>query len=307
MDKFFKWLFGNRKQENHLADPSQNAARAVPTIPLSEANASGKNHTPLDERLPQFFSGCAQSIGRQRDHNEDSLFAFSSYFLHNGSTLPIGLYIVADGMGGHKYGEIASELAVKTIARHTLDNILTPLLRQEPVLPETTIQQVLQDGALDAHQTIIKQAEGGGTTLTTVLLIGRQMTIAHVGDSRAYSVSSEGMMSCLTRDHSLVMRMIELGQLTQEEAASHPQRNVLYRALGQVEYFNVDVFSQPLPDSGFILVCSDGLWGVVSEEKISRIILSTPGIKQASEALVHAANKAGGPDNITALLVRIPE
>ncbi len=307
LDKFLNKLFRNRKNKNQTADDIKSAARAAPTIPLSEIALPGNNQRALDERLPQFFVGCAQSIGRQRDHNEDSLFTFSSNFSNNGSQLPFGLFIVADGMGGHKHGEIASDLAVKTVAAYILNNILNPMLHSGTSFSEKTIQEILQNGTLEAHQAILKHAPGGGTTLTAILMIDRQMTIAHVGDSRAYSVSLDGKLNCLTRDHSLVMRMIELGQLTKEEAAAHPQRNVLYRALGQVELFSVDIYTHPLPSAGFILICSDGLWGVLSDEQISKIIMSTPGIKQTSQALIHAANQAGGPDNITAVLIRIPE
>jgi len=111
----------------------------------------------------------------------------------------------------------------------------------------------------------------------------------------------------LTRDHSLVMRMIELGQLTAEEAQIHPQRNVLYRALGQGDPFAPDVSTSPLPDSGYILLCSDGLWGVVGEDEIVRLISKAPNPHIASQLLVDAANTNGGPDNISAILIRIPD
>ena len=114
-------------------------------------------------------------------------------------------------------------------------------------------------------------------------------------------------MNVLTRNHSLVMRMIELGQLTEEEAAVHPQRNVLYRALGQGEPFLPDVTTFPIPKSHYFLICSDGLWGVVPEEEISQIILSAPNPQVACQLLVNAANDHGGPDNITAILVQLPE
>jgi len=133
------------------------------------------------------------------------------------------------------------------------------------------------------------------------------MTIAHVGDSRAYAISTDGTSQILTRDHSLVMRMIELGQLTAEEAQVHPQRNVLYRALGQGEPFASDISTSPLPDSGHILLCSDGLWGVVGEVEIIRIIAAAPSPQVASQLLVDAANTNGGPDNISAILIRLPE
>jgi len=114
-------------------------------------------------------------------------------------------------------------------------------------------------------------------------------------------------MDVLTRDHSLVKRLVELGQITPEEAAIHPKRNVLYRALGQGEPFEPDVHSATAPNAGYLLICSDGLWGVVPETEMFRLITSAESPQQACQNLVIAANEAGGPDNITAILVRMPQ
>lgn len=165
----------------------------------------------------------------------------------------------------------------------------------------------MQAGVQEAHKAILKQAPGGGTTLTAVLVLGEQLTIAHVGDSRAYLLHADGTMEALTRDHSLVKRLVELGQLSTEEAAIHPQRNVLYRALGQGEPFEADVSSIPLPHDCHLMLCSDGLWGVIPDDRISSLIRASSSPAAASQSLVDAANAAGGPDNITAVLVRLPE
>jgi serine/threonine protein phosphatase PrpC len=114
-------------------------------------------------------------------------------------------------------------------------------------------------------------------------------------------------MKPLTRDHSLVKRLEELGQLTPEEAAIHPQRNVLYRALGQGEPFEPEVITAPVPDSGYLLICSDGLWGVVPERELGMIIKNSTTLHDACQYMVDAANEAGGPDNISAILVRLPD
>jgi serine/threonine protein phosphatase PrpC len=113
-------------------------------------------------------------------------------------------------------------------------------------------------------------------------------------------------MQVLTRDHSLVMRMLEMGHLTEQEASVHPQRNVLYRALGQGEPFSPDISTSPLPNAGYLLLCTDGLWGVVPQTEMSRIIKTASTPESACQQLIDAANKAGGPDNISAILVRIP-
>ena len=137
--------------------------------------------------------------------------------------------------------------------------------------------------------------------------MGTQMTIAHIGDSRAYSIFLDGRMQTLTRDHSLVKRLEELGQITSEEAAVHPQKSMLYRALGQGEPSDPDVFTASLPQPGYLLLCSDGLWNVVSDEEIFTIVTSSPNPQRACQNLVDAANAAGGPDNIVAVIVRMSD
>jgi serine/threonine protein phosphatase PrpC len=171
--------------------------------------------------------------------------------------------------------------------------------------PEESLQEIMQAGVFEAHRAILKHAPGGGTTLTAALVMGDQMTITHVGDSRAYVFQADGQVQILTRDHSLVKRLEELGQLTAEEAAQHPQRNVLYRALGQGEPFEPDVTTFPLPHRGYLLLCSDGLWGVVPENEIIHLIQSVPDLHQACQKLMDAANLSGGPDNISAVLIRL--
>lgn len=286
------------------------ATKEPPTLPVTAEDKQKKatlaTIVSSEEIFPQYVVGCAQSTGQQRNHNEDSLFTFTSNLSNHGDLMVFGLYIVADGMGGHKNGEIASSLAVKTLAEHVLNQVFFPILQHQGSAPEESIQEILQSGVQMAHQTIIKNAKGGGTTLTAALMINEKGTIAQIGDSRCYSISSDGVLNLITRDHSLVMRMIELGQLSPEEASVHPQRNVLYRALGQGEPLTADIQTHSLPLGGLILICSDGLWGVVPEQSILDIIFAASDLQQACEQLISAANQAGGPDNITAILIRIP-
>jgi serine/threonine protein phosphatase PrpC len=148
-------------------------------------------------------------------------------------------------------------------------------------------------------------APGSGTTLTAALVLGQQMTIGHVGDSRAYALRTDGRIEVLTRDHSLVKRLEELGQISLEEAAAHPQRNVLYRALGQGDVLEPDIFTTPFPQPGYLLICSDGLWSVLPDQNLSKLVTSAPSLQVACQSLVAAANDAGGPDNISAILVQL--
>lgn len=316
MKEFIKKLFRGasdiRKagpQETEAEVKGRKASRGVETEPIVTAPLSPEASVKTDNLYypPQFAFGCAQSPGKQRDHNEDALFALSSTLASDNTNLPFGLFIIADGMGGHQHGEVASGVAIRAMASHVIRKILTPMYSTSRETPEESFHEILQAGVLEAHHAILKDATGGGTTLTTALMIGNQLIISHVGDSRAYIIYPDGRIHAITRDHSLVKRLEELGQITSSEAAVHPQRNVLYRALGQGEPFEPDVTTYPLPHNGYVLLCSDGLWGVVSEEIMIDIIRSTTNLQQATHKLVEAANDAGGPDNISVILVRTPE
>ena len=303
MTSIFDKLFGKKK-------PEVSASAETPTIPIMEkppSNAVETVRQTIHFDLPQPNVGCAQSVGKQRDHNEDSLLAISTLLSGNGEYIPFGLYIVADGMGGHKHGEIASGLAVRAVANQIVREVFLSLLSPKPSRPNDSIQEILEDSLQEAHRLVMKEAPGAGTTLTAVLILDKQMSIAHVGDSRLYSITPDGDINAITRDHSLVMRMMELGQLSEQDAAIHPQRNVLYRALGQGEAFSPDIVTSPLPESGSLLLCSDGLWGVVSQAEVSRIIRANADPQIAAQLLIDAANAAGGPDNISAILIRLPE
>jgi serine/threonine protein phosphatase PrpC len=189
---------------------------------------------------------------------------------------------------------------------YVLRRVVMSLVSPIPASPEGSIMEILQDGVQEAHRSILREVPGGGTTLTSILIVGQQVYYAHVGDSRAYNVEPDGTLRVLTRDHSLVNKLIEMGQLTSEEASLHPQRNVLYRALGQGEPFDADVDIAQVSPSSHLLICSDGLWGQVPEAEIVRIISADASPIEACQRLVDAANSAGGPDNITAILVKMP-
>lgn len=296
MKKFLDNLFG-QKEEPEAEIPTR-------PLPQEEAPVLAKKDG-LDP--PQLTVSCAQSVGMQRDHNEDALFTLSTTLTSDSGNVPFGLYIVADGMGGHQSGEVASGIAIRSLANTVVRKLYTTLLSLKPTQPDQSILEIMQEGVQEAHRAINRHVPGGGTTLTAVLILGNQMTIAHVGDSRAYAIDLNGGMDILTRDHSLVKRLIELGKITVDEAAVHPQRNVLYRALGQGELFDPDINTMQLPHSGYIFLCSDGLWGVVPDEEIFHIILNASTMDEACTQLIDAANAAGGPDNITALLVRLPD
>jgi PPM family protein phosphatase len=273
-----------------------------PTQPTAPLRSMQNTHIePL-----QLIVGSGQSTGRQRDVNQDTIFTFSSSLGSNNSHVPFGLFIVADGMGGHQQGDVASEMAVRVVVDRIIRDLYIPLINPNQQTPAKSLQEVMLTGVMEAHSTILKKAPDSGTTLTAALILGRQMTIAHVGDSRAYLIDQNGQLNPLTRDHSLVRRLEEMGQITPAEAAVHPQRNVLYRALGQGEPFEPEILSHRLPNIAQILICSDGLWGVVPDDQMASLISSKASPHEICQELVDMANEAGGPDNISVILVRMP-
>lgn len=298
-------LFGRFRKQT---PQTEEVEEEIPTKPLAvESQAASQRIPPLHIEPPQLISACGQSVGRQRDHNEDALFAMTSMLTSDHTALPFGIYLVADGMGGHQHGERASKIAVHSMASYLINRLYLPFLDPGSPSPQESIQEIMQTGVQEAQKEILKHVPGGGTTLTAALILGEKVTIAHVGDSRAYLINPDGRLEALTRDHSLVKRLVELGQITDDEAAIHPQRNVLYRALGQGEPFDADIYTFPVPRGGCLLLCSDGLWGVVPEHEMQSIILAASTPYEACQNLVQAANDAGGPDNITAVLVRLPD
>ena len=296
--------------QSKTTDPHYDENQGKETEATAVTKELEKVTTPVETETVGYSSplinvGYGLSPGKQRMHNEDAFFTLTTMFSFNETEIPFGLYIVADGMGGHKNGEIASELAIRTIVGIVLTEIYTPMMSLNPQPSEMSYREVFQSGIEKANAEILKNSYGGGTTVTAILIVGEQMTIAHVGDSRVYSTDKNGNLKALTRDHSLVKRLQELGQITPEEAAVHPQRNVLYRALGQGEPFEPEIISTSRPDNESLLVCSDGLWSILTQEVISDIIKSGTSPQQICDKLIDAANDAGGPDNISTILVEI--
>ncbi|MDY7042427.1 MAG: protein phosphatase 2C domain-containing protein, partial [Chloroflexota bacterium] len=216
-------LFGGEKE--------QPVAEIAP--PLEEAGV-GKGVS--------FVVGRASHVGRVRGRNEDALFTMVSTILQEDESLPFGLFIVADGMGGHKGGQLASSLTTRVVADWILREVYLPFLMGETQdAGQWPINEALIEAVTTANAAVHEAAPEAGTTLTCALLLGTNAYVAHVGDSRAYLVNRTNMRR-ITRDHSLVDRLIELGQISSEEALTHPQRNVLYRAVGQAGTLEVDTY-----------------------------------------------------------------
>ena len=250
-------------------------------------------------------AGSATHVGRVRTHNEDVLLMFTAELQGDAALDAFGLFVLADGMGGHQAGEVASSLAARTVAREVLEHVYTPyLIHGQPDAAQTPLAEALTQAVDEASKMVYNNVPGGGTTLTCLLVVNERAVIAHVGDSRAY-VYHDGALRQITKDHSYVDKLVELGQLTAEEAVAHPQKNVLYRAVGQEGLLEVDTHVETIPRRGRALLCSDGLWGMLSDDAIAQIVGHAATPQAACDQLVDAANGAGGRDNITAIVVEV--
>lgn len=251
-------------------------------------------------------------LGRTRDHNEDTFLCAdltlgTTDFLANGQADvgPRGsLFLVADGMGGAAAGEIASAMAAEVI----FQELRQSWAATEATTPDEFIRQI--KAAVEVANTRIHQyatehpdSRGMGTTATVVGLFGGRLHLAQVGDSRAYLVRLNRTVQ-LTKDQSLIQRLIDAGELTEEQAAQSERRNIILQALGPDARIRVDVTYQDLAKGDILVLCSDGLSGQLKRDEIGTIVASATTVDAACDALIATANERGGPDNITAVVVR---
>jgi protein phosphatase len=216
------------------------------------------------------------------------------------SQVPLGhLYIVADGMGGHKGGALAAEIAVQELQRH-----ISQAPASEPV------DLVIEAAFKKANEAVYNKAHSGdpatdrmGTTAVLLLVSGQLAKLAHVGDSRAY-LYRKGTLAQLTTDHTVVQRMVEAGMLKPEEASNHPDASVLERAIGSTQSIEVDIHNHPLREGDEILLCSDGLCGYVADSQIEAALRDQGTVQETTEKLVRLALEKGGQDNVTVQLIR---
>jgi serine/threonine protein phosphatase PrpC len=286
----------------HLPDVTLPLSADLPPVTLMTESTIGV----VANKRARLTLGIAQDAGKVRQQNEDALLVFTGEMLGVEVMPNFGLFIVADGIGGHLLGERASSIAARSFALFAFEQILPTLLVDSNIpIDIARLSEIMNVAARTANAAVLKNVPNGGTTLTAALVIGDQVLFAHVGDSRGYIITDEGIEQ-VTRDHSLVQRLKELGQISDEEAAVHPQRNVIYKAIGNSEDLEVDIISRRLSPGAILLLCSDGLWGQVNNIQMTQIVQEGDRLQAAAEALVAAANMAGGPDNITAVLVQYP-
>jgi len=268
---------------------------------LEQEQPLSKGH----RRVDPLEIGQGTDIGKIREANEDAFLTLKSLIGTQPEPVPVGLLLIADGMGGHAGGKEASSMAIRVASGILAREILLPLLEsQATTVASRPIQEVLSEATVSANDAVSQTEGDAGTTLTSVIVMGHSAYIAHVGDTRVYYLNS-GELQQITQDHSLVKRLVELGQISVEEAQHHPQRNFLYRAVGQGPELTVDTYFQRLAESSYLLLCSDGLWNQVSDEEMVEVIENTSSLQQACNLLIDRANTRGGEDNITVVLAKV--
>lgn len=231
-------------------------------------------------------------VGQRRKINQDCVYA---------SVEPVGnlpnLFIVADGMGGHKAGDFASRFAVNAV-RESIG-----------ASQETNPIKLIRDAIELANRGILRESDeheemrGMGTTIVVTTIIDRYAYTANVGDSRLYLLGDT--LNQITKDHSLVEEMVRLGEITEAEARNHPDKNIITRAVGATSNVDIDFFDYKVGPGGIILMCSDGLSNMVEDEEIRRILRRTISIEEKARVLVETANENGGKDNIAVILVEL--
>ncbi len=317
-----------RQHKNNVTQSSSRRKNAAPsslpqkddiTVPnldeseKTEPNFGRQQQTKKTEQLPDsvhVFSSLQRlpnikwqvvgqtDVGLKRELNEDN---FEMIEISLPSSQPCGLYIVADGMGGHEGGEIASELTVTTIKQYFTDH---------PPLLETEAKDWLEKAVMMANEMVISQQDSRdqrdkmGSTVVMALVFDKKAYVTNVGDSRTYLINSN--IHKITTDHSLVERLVEIGQITAEEARTHPQRNVIYSTIG---------INKPKMDIGFyevelklgdrLLLCSDGLSGLIEDEDLFQLSQHYHNPVEACQVMIESAKESGGYDNITVIIVQV--
>ncbi len=302
--------------------PVQSSALAdYPTIDLKEAQQNGMLDTDMTQPFSSFdrqrtMQGNEEHIGfevitntspgikRQYKPNEDSLFAVRGIRNENGQPEQIGLFVVADGMGGHANGQDASRLAIQTI----IDYLLPRLAHKEDT--RESAEKLLVDSVQLANQAVhqhnIEQNADMGTTVTATLVINGTAHIANVGDSRTYLYRLSDGLTKVTRDHSVVASLVDAGIIKPDDIYTHPKRNQIYRSLGEKPFVEVDPFTVQLYPGDKLLLCSDGLWDMVRDPEIQRVLETpTSSPQQIGENLISAALKGGGEDNVSVIVVNV--
>ena len=247
--------------------------------------------------------GRATDPGLHREHNEDYL---EVWYYATGSGALIGLFVVADGLGGQDSGEVASRLATDTVWSVLREEVWEPLMGGEQRTAEeleAALVRAVQAANRQVYDQRTARSSEMSTTLTLALVVDGTAYIGNVGDSRTYLWGAAGLHQ-ISVDHSLVQRLVDAGDLSREEVYTHPQRNLIYQSIGDRPTVEVDTFRQRLRPDERLILCSDGLWEMVRDDGLEDVLLSEPDPQRACDRLVENANLAGGEDNISVIIVQ---
>ena len=283
-------------------------ANQYPTPMAFMQDLSGSPVSPIRQLNPSH--GQATHPGKKHLVNEDAIVTFTYNKQQSGKAVPVGFYLVADGMGGHEAGDLASRTVNQIVTKWVLEVQVLPDLRKttRKLTSENIPAEVLERAIAEANEALRRHADNRssnlGSTVTAALLIGDTATIVNVGDSRTYRMRN-GQLDQITRDHSLVARLVETNVISPEEVRSHPRRNEVYRSLGHNPDLKIDTFTVPLQRGDRLILCCDGLWEMVLDEEIARIVQTSRTPQEACDQLIMAANAAGGDDNISVIVVEM--
>ncbi len=267
---------------------------------------------PAGRRSLRQIAGYRTDVGRQRDRNEDFVGKYSLGMQQTADTPEVGLYLVADGMGGHQAGEVASQDVVRVILDEIQEKV--QVLQSTPKVSRSTIKldhaltvgEVLRDAIQRANDVLYRARQkigsDRGTTITAALIVGQACAVANVGDSRTYLLRAEQFRQ-ITKDHSLVASLLAANVIQPDEVRAHPQRSRIFRNLGDRPEVEVDIYEVQLQAKDRFLLCSDGLWEMVLDPEVQQILQTSMDPQEACDRLVEAANLAGGQDNISVVCV----
>jgi serine/threonine protein phosphatase PrpC len=301
--------------------PAQPQSASISDMPTTEMSNRNGGISPEAERTMPYsvqqlqgrnlglavITDTNPGIKRKHKPNEDSLFAMQGARTHNSEPQQFGLFVVADGMGGHANGQDASRLAIQTIIDFMLPRISTGNgLNDEGY--KNLLMEGVQQANLAVHQRNLQDHADMGTTMTAALVVGSTAYIANVGDSRTYLYREPYGLRQITHDHSVVASLVDAGIIKPDDIYTHPKRNQIYRSLGEKPGVEIDSFIQPLQANDKLLLCSDGLWDMVRDPDIQRVISgSMPSPNQIGKNLIQAALDGGGEDNVSVIVVSITE
>jgi protein phosphatase len=251
--------------------------------------------------------GARSNVGMVRELNEDSLMTLDLKLDIAGRAVNAGLYVVADGMGGHAAGEVASSLAVQSMANIVSQTLMELTVDSSQGLTDAQLGDLARQAAERANLAVYEEGRRRGndmgTTLTFALVVGDRGVIGNVGDSRTYLLRN-GQLQRISKDHSLVQRLVDMGQIQPDEVYTHPHRNAILRSLGEKPQIELDLFPLRLQPGDIVFCCSDGQWEMVRDPQMNEIIVKASDVQAAADQLIAEGNRNGGEDNITAVLVR---